>query len=146
MANVRKPVNSTAETKIRKNPFERRDRLAFEADPKYHTQWFNDTGTTIQDMVDAGFEFVSDKERWGKTDTGYIDGGSATTDSRVAVNVGRAGGQENVTGYLMRIPIDEWNELIQPLKEEAQRPMKEINNTVNQMKNDGYYGEGVKNG
>jgi hypothetical protein len=143
MANIRKPVNSTAEKKLRKNPFERRDRLSFNKDPKYHTQWFNDTGTTIQDMLDAGFQFVSTHERYGQVDTGNIDNGSSTTDSRVAVNVGRAGGQENVTGYLMRIPVDEWEELVQPLREEAKRPMQEITSQIKTMKQDGYYGEGI---
>lgn len=138
MANVRKPVNATGENKLRKNPFDRRDRLAFHADSKFYTQWFNDTGTTIQDMLEAGFTFVSERERWGYVDQGNPDNGTALSD-RVAVNVGRAGGQENVTAYLMRMPIDEFNEMMEPMRQEA-RQNRAIDE-VNKLKQSGYYGD-----
>lgn len=137
MANVRKPVTATGENKVRTNPFERRDRLAFQADPKYHTQWFNDVGTTIQDMVDAGFQFVSERERWGKVNEGNPDSGTAMSD-RVAVNVGRAGGLENVTAYLMRMPLDEFNEMMEPMRQEARR--NHAKEEVDKLKQSGYYG------
>lgn len=140
MANVRKPMNVTAEKKIRKNPFDRRDRLQYVKDPKYRAMWFNDTGTTIQDMLEAGFQFVSEKERWGYQDTGNPDSGKSL-DDRVSVNVGRAGGQENVIAYLMRMPIQEYEEMMAPERERRKEPMREILRQKDQMKQDGYYGD-----
>ena len=138
MANIRKPVTATGENKVRTNPFERRDRLAFKADPKYYAQWFNDVGTTIMDMQEAGFTFVSEKERWGYENQGNPDSGTNLSD-RVAINVGRAGGQENVTAYLMRMPIDDFNEMMEPMREEARR--NRALEEINKLKSDGYYGD-----
>lgn len=140
MANIRKPVNATTETKIRTSIFDRRDRLAFHKDPKFYRVWINDVRNEIQEYLDSGFTFVSEDERWGRVNAKAIDAGSPL-DSRAAVNVGRAGGQENVTAYLMQIPIDEWEELRRPMIEAAQAPTKEVLAQAEALKrNENFYG------
>jgi hypothetical protein len=139
MAAIRKPVNSTEDTKIRKNPFDRSDRLAFNKNPKFYMQWVNDVRNDVQQFLDAGFNFVSEEERWGKENT--IDG-STPLDSRASVNVGRAGGMENVTAYLMKCPIDEWQEMCKYRIEEARAPLQELLADTNKMKQSKeYYGD-----
>lgn len=139
MPAIRKPVTSTKETKVRSPIFDRRDRLAFHKNPKFYMQWVNDVRTDVQDYLDAGFTFVDEAERWGKEAS--IDVGNGL-DSRAQVNVGRAGGQENVTAFLMKIPLDQWTELIAPYKEEARAPMKEILRQKDAMKaNEDFYGD-----
>lgn len=140
MANLRKPVNSTTETKKRLAIFDRRDRLAFKDDPKYYRVWINDVKSDIKDYLDAGFTFVSEDERWGRTDEGAIDGGSAI-DSRAAVNVGRAGGQENVTAYLLQMPREEYQPYVDQRNAEAMEPIKEIQRSKEKLKEDGFYGD-----
>lgn len=138
MPAIRKPVTATQETKVRASIFDRRDRMAFQKNPKYYMQWVNDVRSDVQDYLDAGFTFVDEEERWGKEPT--IDGGTGL-DSRAQVNVGRAGGQENVTAYLMKIPRAEWEAITAPIKEEARRPMQEVLRQKEEMKKDGFYGD-----
>lgn len=138
MGNIRKSVNSKEEIKRRAPIFDRRDRTAFTKDDRYYRVWVNDVKGQVQDFLDSGFQFVTEEERWGREDT--IDS-AKSIDSRASLNVGRAGGQENVTAFLMQIPIDEWNELRKPAIEEAQRPMREIMRQKEEMKRDGYYGD-----
>lgn len=140
MANIRKPVNATVETKIRTSLFDRRDRLAFKKDPKFYRVWVNDVRNEVQEYLDSGFTFVSEDARWGRTDEKAIDAGTPL-DSRAAVNVGRAGGLENVTAFLMQIPIDDWEELRKPAIEAAQFPTKEVLRQAEQLKqSDNFYG------
>lgn len=141
MANLRKPINSTTETKRRLNLLDRRDRMAFVEDPKYYRVWINDVKTDVQDYLEAGFQFVSESDRWGRADEGAIENGTAL-DSRAAVNVGRAGGQENVTAYLLQLPRDEWQPYVDQKNAEAMEPIKEIQRQKDKLKeSDGFYGD-----
>ena len=96
----------------------------------------------MQDYLDAGFVFVSEDERWGRESD--IDVGKSL-DSRAAVNVGRAGGLENVTAYLMKIPKEEWQAITAPYKKEAQDALKDLTRqkqALNQQEGEeGFYGD-----
>lgn len=140
MANIRKPVNATQEVKKRAPIFDRKDRLAFVDDPKYHRVWVADVKTSVQDYLDSGFQFVHNDDRWGKTSDRDIDAGSSL-DSRVQENMGKAGGMENVTGYLMQVPLEEWEEMRKPLIEEARAPVAELQNQTRDMIKQGFYGK-----
>lgn len=139
MANIRKPVSATEETKIRTSIFDRRDRLSFRKNPKFYMQWVNDVRDDVQVFLDTGFTFVSEDERWGR-ESG-IDVGKSL-DSRAAVNVGRAGGMENVTAYLMKIPLDEWLRLKEENRQRVNAPMRELKKIESELKqNDAFYGK-----
>lgn len=141
MANLRKPVTSTVETKRRLQLLDRRDRMSFVEDPKYYRVWINDVKTDISDYLEAGFQFVSERDRWGKTDEGDIEAGTPL-DSRAAVNVGRAGGQENVTAYLLQMPREEWQPYVDQKNKEAMEPVREMQRQKDALKqNDGFYGD-----
>lgn len=133
MANIRKPVNATTEPKLRTSLFDRRDRLAFHRDPKFYRLWVNDVRDEINRYLDAGFTFVSEDERWGRINTKAIDAGSPL-DSRAAVNVGKAGGQENVTAFLLQLPVEEWEKIRAQRQEEAQAPLKELKRQAEELK------------
>ncbi len=141
MPAIRKPVTSNKETKIRSPIFDRRDRLAFHKNPRFYMQWVNDVKNDVNDYLDAGFTFVSEDERWGKESD--IDVGKSL-DSRASVNVGRAGGLENVTAFLMKIPKEEWAEITAPYKKEAQNALKQMTRqkqALNEQEGeDGFYG------
>lgn len=141
MAYNRKPVNAKTEIKKRAPIFDRKDRLSFADDPMYYRVWVNDVKREVQDHLDSGFSFVHVDDRYGRTDERHIEDGSPTTDSRVAVNVGRAGGQENVTAFLMQVPMADWEEMIAPSREEAKAPMLELQRQKESMMRDGYYGK-----
>lgn len=139
MPAIRKPVTATQENKVRSPIFDRRDRMAFHKNPRFYMQWVNDVRTDVQDYLDAGFTFVDESERWGKEST--IDSGKGL-DSRAQVNVGRAGGQENVTAFLMKIPREQWTEIVAPYREEARAPMKEVLRQKDELKEkEGFYGD-----
>lgn len=145
MANIRKPVNAVTEEKIRTSLFDRRDRLGFHRDPKYYRVWINDVRDEINRYLEAGFTFVSEDERWGRVNAKAIDAGSPM-DSRAAVNVGRAGGQENVTAYLMQLPIEEWELMRAERQKAANEPLRKLKEQAELMKrNDAFYGDtGIK--
>jgi hypothetical protein len=93
----------------------------------------------VQDYLDSGFKFVAEDSRFGRSFD--IEVGKSL-DSRASVNVGRAGGMENVTAYLMEIPIDEWNEMRKEMIEAARNPMKELKRQADEMvKSEAYYGQ-----
>jgi hypothetical protein len=138
MANIRKPVNAHEEIKKRAPIFDRKDRISFVEDPKYYRVWVNDVKNEVQEYLDSGFTFVSNDERWGKVNQRDINDGTPI-DSRVSVNVGKAGGEDNVTGFLMQVPIDEWEEMRAPLVKEARESVNGVREQAKAMLNDGFY-------
>jgi hypothetical protein len=68
----------------------------------YHYHWINDTGDRLQKRYDEGYDFV-DKNGLAAGDTNVES--ARGTSSVLCKNVG--GG---ITSYLMRIPIDLYNE------------------------------------
>lgn len=143
MANIRKPVNSTEPTKIRKSIFDRRDRLSFKKDKRFYTQWVHDVDDRIKQFLDAGFQFMTEDERWGRVQDREVTMDAGTNiDSRVSENVGMADGLDNVQAYLMRIPIDEWNEMVAPEKEERQNALKNMqSHKFINVDKDSFYGD-----
>jgi hypothetical protein len=83
-------------------PLGTRNRLGFkDLDERFHYHIINDQDDRLDRATEAGYEFVESKETMG--DTRVAEG--TVPGSRVAKPVGN-----DVTGYLMRIPIKFYNE------------------------------------
>ena len=150
MANLEKrkdrvPVGADTESiRSRRIPLlDPRDRLAFPKDPAWHRVWVTDNGRgQVEDYMDSGFTFC-DKKDIGWVGEHHIEDGESL-DTRVSVQVGRAGAKENALAYLMQMPMEEWKMLKQAIADERSRPIKEIQESASAMKDQGYYGKGIQ--
>jgi hypothetical protein len=112
-ATPEQPEESALATAGRKRPqripMGRRDRLKFKQEPGYHYHLFNDVkgGNRIAEALAAGYEFVEIDPR---TEAHRNQGTSRTEDaSQMGAHVTHPVG-DGVTGFLMRIPEEFWNE------------------------------------
>jgi hypothetical protein len=97
-AAIKRPDRST---KVRV-PLGTRNRLGFRnLDKRFHYHLISDQEDRLDRALEAGYEFVESDEKMG--DTRVAEGN--TVGSRVAKPVGN-----DVTGYLMRIPLKFYNE------------------------------------
>ena len=119
-----------------------RDRLAFPKDPGYHRVWVTDIRGQLRDYMDSGFSFV-DKKDIGWVGELHISDGESL-DTRVSLNVGRAGTSDNAIAYLMQMPMDEWVILKKAIADERSKPIREIQESAGRMKDSGFYGQGIE--
>ena len=149
MANLEKrkervPIGSNTDAvRTRRIPLlDPRDRLSFPKDPKYHRVWVTDVRGQIMDYAESGFSFVN-KNDIGWVGELHIDGGDSL-DTRVSLNVGRAGTLDNAIAYLMQMPTDEWEILKKAIADERSKPIREIQESAGRMKDGGFYGQGIE--
>ena len=116
------------EQRTRRTPLDTRNVLTVAGkDPNYQYRIVNDTGDRVQEMIERGYEIVTDKSiRVGdrRIDVPTAEG------SPVKVSVG--GGN---TGYVMRIK-NEWFEEDQKLKAQKVRELEETMLTEARQKGD----------
>jgi len=75
-------------------------------DPNYHYHVVTDKGGRLSDAQEGGYEFVVDEQALGANEVGR----GASLDSRVVANTGTNEDGSPERGYLMRIPIDLYEE------------------------------------
>lgn len=103
------PKNRPDRAAKKRVPFGSKNRLSFNGlDPDFYYRVFNDTDDRISRALEAGYEHVESNERLGDSRVAE----SSLPGAQVAKPVG--GG---VTGYLMRIPREYYEE-DQKVKEE----------------------------
>lgn len=115
----------------------RRDRTPFSAsrkrlevryvdkdfEKKFHPHWFNDQDGRPERALDAGYEFVKPEEVIGVGDR-EVHSGNTDLNSKVSRVVGRAEGNQPIRAYLMKLPLD--------LYQEDQAKKQEQNDMVDQ--------------
>ena len=140
----RQPVGAkgTISTKRRLPIADKRSRLWFPDDPKYHRVIVNDE--YLEDYLKSGFSHVTyselaedDRRYMGQ---GNVNNGNTEDGTFVSWNVGRAR-EENTRGWLLQIQMGEWKEIKRMIQEERQAPMEELKQTHKDMKASGYYGD-----
>jgi hypothetical protein len=105
-----------------------RQRMTFPKRPDKYRIWVTDTGRNEPaDYLATGFTFCTQEEmaKEGYVGEGYIEEGGQI-ESRICLNVGRAGHIDNAMAYLMEIDMDEWQEIRAQIHEERQEPIKQI--------------------
>ena len=116
------------EQRTRRTPLDTRNVLTVAGkDPNYHYRIVNDTGDRVQEMIERGYELVTDKSiRVGdrRIDVPTAEG------SPVKVSVG-----SGTSGYVMRIK-NEWFEEDQKLKAQKVRELEETMLTEARQKGD----------
>lgn len=136
----RQPVGAKTISKRRIPIADRRDRLWFPKDPKFHRVIANDE--YLEDYLKSGFTHVKyedlDEDDKRYLSQGNIEDGSAM-GSYVSWNVGRAR-TENTRGWLLQIPTSEWKEIKKMIQEDRMQPMEELKQSIRDMKNSEYYG------
>lgn len=102
-------------------------------DPAFHYAWINDQKDLIHRAKRAGYEHVETSEMpfWGSTDSEA----SGSTSSIISMNVGKG-----VTGYLMKQPIEFYNEDRAEMDKVVDDRESDMKKTLNSGK-DGTYGE-----
>ncbi len=73
----------------------------------FHYHFVNDEGGNIQEHIDAGYEFVEHPDMVVGEE--HVDKGRPT-ESTVSVHVGQTRYSSNGTAYLMRQPLEYYNE------------------------------------
>jgi hypothetical protein len=104
-------------------------------DAGFNYRVINDEKSRLQDALDGGYEFVESDEKLG--DDMAAEG--TAIDSRVTKPVGN-----NVTGYLMRIPIEFYN-TDQAAKEADIKETEKAMQPENQKEVEDAYGAGLTN-
>jgi hypothetical protein len=84
---------------------------------QWHVHWFNDQDGRPERALDAGYEFVKPEEVRGIGDR-EVHSGNTDLNSKVSRVVGRAEGGQPIRAYLMKLPLDLYNE-DQAKKQEA---------------------------
>jgi hypothetical protein len=92
-------------------------------DEGFHYHWVNDEGGNIRQHLDAGYEFVEDPDI--EVGQESIERGRPTT-ATVSVEVGRTRYSSNGTAYLMRQPLEYYNED----QQEKQSELDEVEETM----------------
>ena len=137
----RKPVGAKTMTKRSVPIADRRSRLWFPKDPKFHRVIVNDE--FLEDYLKSGFTHV-EYQTLEEGDRRYIGQGNIEDGSKdgafVSWNVGRAR-SENTRGWLVQIPTGEWKEIQRMIREDRMQPMQELKQSFKEMKDSGYYGD-----
>lgn len=84
---------------------------------KFHAHWFNDQDGRPERALDAGYEFVTPEEVIGVGNR-EVHSGNTDLNSKVSRVVGRAEGNIPIRAYLMKLPLELYNE-DQAKKQEA---------------------------
>ena len=97
-----RPTESRAERKTRKPISGQRDIMTVQdKDPNFHYCWVNDTGTRIQEYLDADYEIVQDSS------AKVGDSNDAHVGDAVTITVDRTTGMKAI---LMRQPLEFYKE------------------------------------
>lgn len=76
---------------------------------QWHGHWFNDQDGRIERAQDAGYEFVKPDEVRGVGDR-EVNSGNTDLNSKVSRVVGRGEGGNPIRAYLMKLPLDLYNQ------------------------------------
>lgn len=142
----RPPKEDGAEKRTLKRPaiWDKSDRHAVPRDGKHQYLWVTDSGR--QEPVvyqQSGWEFVT-REMIGNAPIGEGASyeGAPVESNRVVLNVGRAGSAENAMAYLMRCPLDIYEEFREAESEYRNQPLRDIMRKNKQMiEEEGFTGD-----
>jgi hypothetical protein len=110
-------ITRKIQKKRKRVPLHKQNRIGIRKEPGYHYHLGNDEGDRIDNMREAGYDFVESEAREGKKDASD----EKQFGRHACQNVGNG-----VKGYYMRIPQEEWEEDQQDRQLEVDRIEKAI--------------------
>ena len=77
---------------------------------QYKLRWFNDVNDRIQRATDGGYDFVYEHEMSGRVGDKEVHGDNSDLSNKVSKMVGLGKGVDPVRAYLMKIPLEFYEE------------------------------------
>jgi len=111
--------------------------------PGYHLYWENDVDARLERLLSNGFEFVTPAEAGMQQVTTRVVVDS-DVDNRVSKFVGTTDDSKPMRAYLMKCPLDLWEDIQHCINDLADSRDRDIRDSASQAKGDRYQPKGYE--